>query len=77
MKTTQEIENYITPLLKMLNMEGSSKWVALRFMINISLSLKKPFNIPEIVSYDGKDYRLEQITGEKKKKEIIQSYIGI
>lgn len=65
-KTTQEIENYIFPLSKMLNMENEPKWVLLRFMINISLSLTKDFEDVLIDIYDGKEYRLEQITGEGK-----------
>lgn len=65
-KTTQEIENYIFPLSKMLHMENEPKWVLLRFMINISLSLTKDFEDVIIEIYDGKEYRLEQITGEGK-----------
>lgn len=65
-KTTQEIENYIFPLSKMLNFENEPKWVILRFMINVSLSLEKEFKDIKIESYDGKEYRLEQITGESK-----------
>lgn len=65
-KTTQDIENYITPLGKMLNLENESKWVMLRFMMNISLSLEKEFDDAEVEVYDGKEYRLEQITGEGK-----------
>lgn len=65
-KTTQDIENYITPLAKMLNLEHEPKWVMLRFMLNISLSLEKEFDDADITSYDGKEYRLEQITGEGK-----------
>lgn len=65
-KTTQEIENYIFPLSKMLHMENEPKWVLLRFMINISLSLTKDFEDVIVDIYDGKEYRLEQITGEGK-----------
>lgn len=65
-RTTQDIENYIYPLSKMLNLENEPKWVILRFMINISLSLQKEFEHVEVESYDGKEYRLEQITGEGK-----------
>lgn len=65
-RTTQDIENYIHPLSKMLNLENESKWVILRFMINISLSLEKEFDDAVVESYDGKEYRLEQITGEGK-----------
>ena len=65
-KTTQEIESYIFPLSKMLHMENEPKWVLLRFMINISLSLTKDFEDVIVDIYDGKEYRLEQITGEGK-----------
>ena len=65
-KTTQDIENYITPLGKMLNLENEPKWVMLRFMMNISLSLEKNVEDIQVESYDGKEYRLEQITGEGK-----------
>lgn len=65
-KTTQEIEQYIFPLSKLLNLENEPKWVILRFMMNISLSLEKEFKDIKIESYDGKEYRLEQITGEGK-----------
>lgn len=68
-KTTEEIEQYIFPLGKMLNLENEPKWVILRFMINISLSLEKEFEDVEIHNYDGKEYRLEQITGEGKGSE--------
>ena len=68
-KTTQEIEQYIFPLSKLLNLENEHKWVILRFMMNISLSLDKEFenSIPD--SWDGKEYRLDQITGEGKNEE--------
>jgi hypothetical protein len=50
----------------MLNLENEPKWVILRFMVNISLSLEKEFKDAVIEVYDGKEYRLEQITGEGK-----------
>lgn len=68
-RTTQDIENYIYPLSKMLNLENEPKWVILRFMINISLSLEKEFEDVQVETYDGKEYRLEQITGEGKGTE--------
>ncbi|WP_434657501.1 DndE family protein [Sulfurimonas sp. NW9] len=69
-RTTQEIENYILLLSKALSLEGEPKWVYLRFMLNISLSLQKDeFDNVEIEHYDGKEYRLEQITGEGKGSE--------
>lgn len=68
-KTTQDIENYIYPLSKMLSLENEPKWVILRFMLNISLSLDKPYEEEKIENFDGKEYRLEQITGEGKGSE--------
>ena len=68
-KTTQDVENYIFPLSKMLNLENEPKWVMLRFMLNISLSLQKEFKEDSIEVFDGKEYRLEQITGEGKGSE--------
>lgn len=65
-KTTQDIENYLTPLAKMLHLENEPKWVILRFMADISLALTKTFDSVQIDTYDGKEYRLEQITGEGK-----------
>jgi hypothetical protein len=68
-RTSAEIENYVLPLSKALNLEGESKWVFLRFMINISLALKEKFECAEPDVFDGKEYRLEQITGEGKGSE--------
>lgn len=68
-KTTKEIEEYLSPLSKMLNLENEPKWVILRFMINISLSLEKDFKDIDVPDYDGKEYRLVQITGEGKESE--------
>jgi hypothetical protein len=65
-RTSLDIENYLLPLGKSLNLEGEPKWVFLRFMLNISLSLKEGFQDLEIETTDGKEYRLEQITGEGK-----------
>ncbi len=69
-RTSQEIENYISPLSKALNLEGEPKWVYLRFMLNMSLSLKEDsFDDVDVEQTDGKEYRLEQITGEGKGSE--------
>jgi len=65
-RTSLEIENYVIPLAKALNLEGEPKWVYLRFMLNISLALKTTFEEIEYEAIDGKEYRLEQITGEGK-----------
>ena len=68
-KTTQDIENFIYPLSKMLNLENEPKWVIVRFMVNISLSLDDGFKDIVTETYDGKEYRLEQLTGEGKGSE--------
>lgn len=68
-KTTKEVEHYIFPLSKLLNLENEPKWVILRFMINISLSLEEEFKDIKVDSYDGKEYRLEQIIGKDKDDE--------
>lgn len=70
-KTTQEVEKYISPLLKLLNYPTNTpKWVALRFMLNMSLSIPKDiYNIEDIKEFDGKEYRLTQVTGENKEGE--------
>lgn len=68
-RTSIDIENYVIPLAKAINLEGEPKWVYLRFMLNISLSLKDGFEDIEIEATDGKEYRLEQITGEGKGSE--------
>lgn len=69
-RTNLEIENYVIQLGKSLNLEGEPKWVYLRFMLNISLSLKeRGFDDLDCDTADGKEYRLEQITGEGKGSE--------
>jgi len=41
-KTTQEVEKYISPLLKLLNYPTNTpKWVALRFMLNSHFLFQK------------------------------------
>lgn len=68
-RTSTEIENYVLPLGKSLNLEGEPKWVYLRFMLDISLSMKEGFEELDYEATDGKEYRLEQITGEGKGSE--------
>jgi len=68
-RTSLEIEQLMIPLAKSLNLEGEPKWIYLRFMLNISLSLKSGFEDIEIEAREGKEYRLEQITGEGKGSE--------
>jgi len=71
-KTTKNIEDYINPLFKLLHYPTHSpKWIALRFMINISLSLKDSNYRVELETLDGKEYRLAQITGENKEDEDV------
>lgn len=69
-KTAKNTEDYINPLFKLLHYPTNTpKWMALRFMINISLSLDdKSYNII-LEELDGKEYRLAQITGENKEDE--------
>lgn len=68
-RTSSEIEIFMIPLGKSLNLDGEPKWVYLRFMLNISLSLKEGFEEISYEAGDGKEYRLEQITGEGKGSE--------
>ena len=69
-RTTKNTEDYINPLFKLLNYPTNTpKWIALRFMINISLSLKEQEYTVLIENFDGKEYRLTQITGENKEDE--------
>jgi len=74
-RTTKSTEDYINPLFKLLHYSTSSpKWVALRFMINISLSLQDKDYKVKIENFDGKEYKLVQITGENKEDEDFTSY---
>ncbi|MGE4295391.1 MAG: DndE family protein [Campylobacterales bacterium] len=74
-RTSQEIETYLPPLTKSLNLEGEPKWVLLRFLINISLSIDSSQPTPpETTSGEGREYRLEQITGEGKGVEDVTKF---
>jgi len=77
-RTTKEIENYIVPLFKLLKLSSKEpKWIGLRFMINVSLSLKgehKNFPIEFNSDFNGSEYRLMQITGEHKESEDFTNY---
>lgn len=69
-RTAKITEDYINPLFKLLHYPiNTPKWIALRFMINISLSLKDTEYNVEVENFDGKEYRLTQITGENKEDE--------
>ncbi len=69
-RTTKDTEDYINPLFKLLNYpKNTPKWIALRFMINISLSIKDKTYQVKVENFDGKEYRLTQITGENKEDE--------
>ncbi len=69
-RTTRIIEDYIIPLFKLLNYSTNThRWIALRFMINISLSLKDKEYVVSMKDFDGKEYHLAQITGENKEDE--------
>ena len=62
MKTTQDIEDYIPQINKLIGIKDD-KWVTLRFIINISLSFNNKIFFDENPNFDGKNYKLEQITG--------------
>lgn len=68
MKTTQEIETFIPTLSRLLHFNGEPKWMALRFMINISLSFDIDVETESEPVFNGKEYRLDQITGEGKEE---------
>jgi hypothetical protein len=63
MRTTQEIETYIPRLNQLIGLNNEPKWITLRFIINISLSLNNNIEFNKEVNFDGKQYNLEQITG--------------
>jgi hypothetical protein len=74
-RTSKVTEDYINPLFKLLHYPTNThKWIALRFMINISLSLKDKKYKVDIENYDGKEYRLIQITGENKENEDVTTH---
>jgi len=74
-RTSKVTEDYINPLFKLLHYPTNThKWVALRFMINISLSLKDKKYKVDIENYDGKEYRLSQVTGENKEDEDVTTH---
>ncbi len=67
MKTTHDIETFVPSVARMLNFKNEPKWVTLRFMINISLSVPRMDGEDySVENMDGKEYRLVQITGEGK-----------
>lgn len=82
MRTTQNIENFIPTLNSLLGLKNSPKWVVIRFMINISLSIEDNIDVKIPETFDGKEYSLVQITGLNKDeddvteiyKRIIESY---
>jgi len=71
MRTTQTIEEFIPRLNQIIGFSNEPKWVTIRFMINMSLSVSVKQNIEfdPSVDFDGKQYNLEQITGEGKEQE--------
>ena len=72
-KTSKQVEENIINIQKKLNFGNTPKWEVLRVLINTSLSLSDNlFNIDFIV--DGKDYRLEQITGFGKENDKTELY---
>ncbi len=69
MKTTQEIEDYIPKINRLIGIKKDDKWVTLRFIINISLSFNNEISFNKNIEFDGKNYKLEQITGFGKEYE--------
>jgi len=70
MKTTQDIENYLPTLNKLLGFsKNEPKWITLRFIINISLSFNQKIDIDTKINFDGKQYNLAQITGFGKEND--------
>lgn len=74
-RTAKVTEDYINPLFKLLHYPSNTpKWMALRFMINISLLLQDKSYEISVEEFDGKEYRLTQITGENKEDEDFTNY---
>lgn len=71
-KTSKEVEEYIPKIFKQLHLKQKEhKWVALRFLINLSLSTESTssqFDIQNRV-LDGSQYDLKQIVGKGKEEE--------
>jgi len=66
-KVSKEVEHYIVPMYKLLYFKiNTPKWIGIRFLMNISLSLKQRDYKIEMPKLDGKEYKLIQITGENK-----------
>jgi len=64
MKTTSNMEDYIPQFMKLMQIGGSPKWMALRMFINFSLGIKKHDFLVDAPDFSGgKEYRLLQVTG--------------
>jgi len=73
-KTTEEIENTIPKISKNLMMDSAPKWQILRFLINMSLSIEEKNSFEFDVNLNGKEYRLEQVTGLNKEDDKTELY---
>ena len=66
-RTTQQIEEQLPELAKILGYEKQPKWMTLRFAINISLSLPQKLDEAKKLNYEGGiDYKTSVITGKNK-----------
>jgi hypothetical protein len=66
-KISEEVENYIPVLRKqLLFSEKEHKWIILRFMVNLSLSISRDFDLEKSDFIPFREYRLEQIVGKGK-----------
>ncbi len=72
-KTSKRVEENIIDIQKLLNFKNSPKWEILRFLLNISLSKTTKLNCDCHVQ-NGKEYRLEQITGLGKEEDRTNLY---
>ena len=73
-KTTDEVELYIPKLNKILDFDQKAhKWIAIRFLINFSLSISKTYNFRESNEFKN-SYDLEQIVGKGKSEHDYYQY---
>ena len=73
-RTTDEIELYIPKLNKILGFkENTHKWIAIRFLINFSLSIETPYNFTQNEK-PTLEYNLDQIVGKGKSEHDYYQY---
>lgn len=68
-RTTENIEENINSMAKILNFENDPKWYTLRFAIFVSLSIQRtqPIDLEKKIDFDGGiSYKAEVITGRNK-----------